>query len=172
MTTVLKLILNFIAVFRPRQWKKCRYSKTVTRTVHHANHSSISLNESSPRFPPEPPVRLQHYTSSDALTLQDLSGFIYFIPSILFIHSPVIAVKHSAHCYQFLDKIHFFLQPPSCLKPSSVAYWMSRSACSPNFLFVFIPGTCLFLHLRYTPLSGKKNKTIRRRTLRLFGPMW
>lgn len=102
--------------------KKCRYSKTVTRTVHHANHSSISLNESSPRFPPEPPVRLQHYTSSDALTLQDLSGFIYFIPSILFIHSPVIAVKHSAHCYQFLDKIHFFLQPPSCLKPSSVAY--------------------------------------------------
>lgn len=142
--------------------KKCRYSKSVTRTVHHANHSSISLNESSPGFPS---FTSSIYTSSDALISPDLSGFIYCIPSILFIHSPVISAKHSARCYQFLDKMHFFLQPPSCLKPSSVAYWMSRSARSPNFLIVFIrrylslPPSSLYTSLR------EKNKMIRRRTL-------
>lgn len=104
--------------------------------------------------------RLVNLTIICTLALRDLRAFIYIIPSILSIHSAVTPVKHSARHYQFQDKIHFFgvlfLQPLSCLKPSSVVYWISRSACSPNFLIFLFPGTCLFLHLRYTPLWGKK----------------
>lgn len=117
------------------------------------------LNETSSRRPSH--LVIVHIICT--LALWDLSAFIYFIPSILSIHSAVTPVKHSACHYQFQDKIHFFgvlfLQHLSCLKPSSVAYWISRSACSPNFLIFFIPR---YLSLPpsslYTSLRKKKIK--------------
>lgn len=119
------------------------------------------------------PVTLWIYTLS---ALRDLSAFIYFIPSVLFIHSAVTPVKHSARCYQFLDMIHFFGLFSPVWSPH---LWPIESLLlrvpiiSSSFLF---PGTCLFfLHLRYTPLWGEKKKAMKIRcSRRLFGPksMW
>ncbi len=146
MTTV----LNFIAVFRHvsekmQIFQKRYQNRPSCKSLQHFFkwiHSWIPI------------LHLQHLHIIRRAHITRPQCFIYFIPSMLFIHSPVISAKHPARCYQFLHTMHFFLQPPSCLKPSSVAYWMSRSACSPNFLIVFIrrylslPPSSLYTSLR------------------------
>ncbi len=152
MTTV----LNFIAVFRHvsekmQIFQKRYQNRPSCKSLQHFFkwiHSWIPI------------LHLQHLHIIRRAHITRPQCFIYFIPSMLFIHSPVISAKHPARCYQFLHTMHFFLQPPSCLKPSSVAYWMSRSACSPNFLIVFYSPVLVSSSIFVIHLSQGKNKTL------------
>lgn len=113
------------------------------------------LNESSFRRP----SRLVNLTIICTLALRDLSAFIYFIPSILSIHSAVTPVEHSAIINFRIRSISLAYSFFSLFPVWSPHLWPIESLvlCVPlissSFLF---PGTCLFLHLRYTPLWGKK----------------